>query len=190
MPKKAAAKAAKKDRSTSHSKVGAFAAKNAFAHSAVPWQVEVDGDDLVVRNILVTCFGGVQDVLSGADNGHTASGVDTVKLVNGKLTDTMVKGCALPVLASQAETMSSPLAFTPHIPWKTSVRFWSGNDEASGREYPLLDNGPDVLHYPTHAADLTPAAAQDFAPDMPISAMHNSFSVTLSFRILGGTQFQ
>lgn len=40
--------------------------------SAIPWSYTVDGDDLVVRNITATCFGGMFD---SGDNGETESGV-------------------------------------------------------------------------------------------------------------------
>ena len=130
-----------------------------------------DGSDILVPNTssinsgcIVTAFGGVADVLDGSDNGETESGLNTAIKSDGHWIDTGLLGCALPIRSIESATAPSPLAFKgPHIPWKTLVRFWFGDEQAalaSGAyiEVPLVDNGPDVLHYPKHIADLTPAS--------------------------------
>lgn len=156
------------------------------------WTYEIDGADLVVRNVTVTAFGGVQDVLSGADNGETESGVKTAVKVDGVWTDTWVKGCALPIRSIEAATRPSPLAFKgPHLPWKTLVKFWEGAAEPEQLEcntFPLLDNGPNVSRYPTHAADLTKSAAAYFS-DLPKNRLTSDFSMVASFRIMDGARW-
>lgn len=149
--------------------------------SGIPWTVEIDGKDLVVRKVKVTAFGGGHD--AGDPTGHTESGV----MNDGSNPNLM--GCALPIKANEAATKKSPLAFKPPIPWHTKVRFWNGDDETKAIETELIDNGPDVLDYPDHAADLTVAAAKKFAPAIPIDDMATDFEETLSYRIINGANF-
>src|ERR1043165_8825212 len=67
----------------------------------VPWEVEIDGDDLVVRNIYATCFGGKFDL---GDNGQTESGV----MNDGFPTaDADPMGVALPIRSTEASTRNS-----------------------------------------------------------------------------------
>lgn len=149
----------------------------------VPWIVTVDGPDLVVRNITATCFGGQFDK---GDNGQTESGV----LNDGSDPDLM--GVALPIRSTERATSGSPLAFSgAHIPWKTEVRVWremAGEDTAISCE--LIDNGPDVSKFPTHALDLNPNVAAIFAPSMAKSRLANAWSsMGMSYRIVGGAKF-
>lgn len=144
--------------------------------------IEIDGADVVVRNVTVTCFGGDYDT---GDNGETESGVRT----RG---NPGIMGCALPIRSTEAATRRSPLANAckPHIPWLTEVHFWgNGIPESDPVICRLLDNGPDVSRYPTHAGDLTPAAAAKFAPHIPLERIANEFEATLSYRIIGGAQY-
>lgn len=158
---------------------GASSAK-ALQRAGIPWTAETDSDDIVVRNVKVTAFGGGNDA---GDNGQTESGV----LNDGSNPSLM--GCALPIKANESATKNSPLAFTPHIAWHTKVRFWQGQAESAAIETELIDNGPDVQRYPDHAGDLTVAAAQKFAPSIPLKDMANKFEMTLSYRIIGGKKF-
>jgi hypothetical protein len=163
---------------------------HSISKPGIPWTVEIDGLDLVVRKVKVTAFGGAEDVRCHNDDGHTESNVDTATQdADGNWIDTMVAGCALPVNKGELATKPSPLAFTKPIPWRTKVRFWAGDDETSGVVYELLDNGPMVSKYPANAGDLTPAAAQFFAPNMPFDRFVHDFGQTLSYRVIGGAQF-
>lgn len=148
-----------------------------------PWFAVVDGDDLVVRHIMATAFGGGYDA---GDNGETESGV----MNDGR--DPKLLGCALPIRSTEEATRLSPLAFKgPHIPWNTKVRVWRDADgEDKGIECLLIDNGPDVLKYPTHALDLTVAAAMCFGPAMPARQIANRWgAVGMSYRILDGARW-
>ena len=152
----------------------------------IPWVVRVDGDDLLVRTIHATCFGGKFDT---GDTGQTESGI----LNNGFPTaDAYPMGVALPIRSTEAATRNSPLAFKgPHIPWKTVVKVWR---EADGEETAvkciLIDNGPDVSKYPSHALDLNPNVALHFAPDFDPKKIANQWSDDgFSYRIVGGANY-
>jgi hypothetical protein len=143
----------------------------------------VDGEDLVVRNVIMTCFGGSYDT---GDDGQTESGVPDT----GALPTPMV---ALPIRSSEAATAGSPLAFTgPHIPWGTPVTVWleaAGEATAKG-PYPLDDNGPLVARYPTHAIDANPSVAHAFSPDYPVDKLANSWEMAgVSYRIHGAAKY-
>ena len=151
--------------------------------SKLPWTAEIDGDDLVVRDVLATCFGGAHDA---GDDGQTESGV----LNDGSNPNLL--GVALPIRSIEDATRNSPLAFAgAHIPWRTAVRVWlESKGEGSGISCVLLDNGPDVSKYPTHGLDLTEAAAAHFAPGFPREKLANDWSGDgFSYRIIGGAKF-
>lgn len=148
-----------------------------------PWTYEVDGDDLVVRNIIVTCFGGAYDK---GDNGQTESGA----LNNGS--NPNLFGVALPIRSTEAATKNSPLAFKgPHIPWFTPVNVWrdtEGEDTAVLCE--LIDNGPNVLRYPTHALDVNPNVALCFTPGANLVTIANEWEGHgFSYRIIDGAKY-
>ena len=149
--------------------------------SKLPWTAEIDGDDLVVRNIKATCFGGKYDQ---GDSGETESGVR-----NDGSTD--LCEVALPIRSIEAATKDSPLAFKgPHIPWRTEVFVWRGNDESTAIRCVLTDNGPDVSKFPTHALDLNPPAAMHFAPHLSERQLANGWSGEgFSYRIKGGAKY-
>lgn len=136
----------------------------------------VIGDDIVVRNVLITAFG----YNDPADNGETESGMK-----NGP----DVMGCALPVRANEKATHDSPLAFGVPIPWHTLVEFWDERDPGRRVTVQLIDNGPDVKHYPDHGGDLCVAPAGVFRPDIPIEKRSVRFEETLSYRIIGGAKY-
>lgn len=156
-----------------------------LSSSAVPWTVAVDGADLVVNNIIATCFGGGNDA---GDNGQTESGV-----MNDGSNPNLL-GVALPIRSAEAATAGSPLAFKgPHIPWGTLVKVWrtaSGERTAVLATAGVIDNGPDTLQFPTHGIDLTVAMAAQFAPSIPVADLANDWSEDgFSYRILGGAAF-
>lgn len=124
----------------------------------------VDGDDIVVRNVTATWFGGDNDP---GDDGHTASGVNT-KGAPGLL------GCALPLRDRVPSTKGSPI---PDLPWQTMVRVFCS---ATGRtvDVPLIDLGPAKQTH--HAIDLTQAAFTQLGVPLPRGVM------TVDYRIIGG----
>lgn len=150
--------------------------------SKLPWTAEIDGEDLVVRNIKATCFGGQYDA---GDNGQTESG----KLNDGS--DPKLMGIALPIRSTEAATRNSPLAFRgPHIPWETHVWVWKGDDPNNGLDTILIDNGPNTLVYPTHALDCNPNVALHFSPGYDIRKIANEWSMDgMNYRIIGGAKF-
>lgn len=152
----------------------------------IPWNYTVEGDDLVVRNIKATCFGGRFD---SGDNGETESGV----MNNGFPTaGAYPMGVALPIRSTESATRDSPLAFKgPHIPWKTTVRVWHEADgESNGYDCILIDNGPDVSKFPTHALDLNPNVALLFAPTFDPRKLADDWSGEgFSYRIVGGAKY-
>lgn len=146
----------------------------------VPWDAYVVGNDIEVRNVIVTAFGGGFD---RGDKGETESGV----MNDGR--NPKLMGCALPVKHNEAATRPSPFDFTPPIPWGTRVEFWYKPDESDKITCTLIDNGPDVLKYPTHAGDLCVYPASLFDPHIPLRSMANAFGMRLSYRILGAAQY-
>ncbi len=151
--------------------------------SLLPWTAEVDGDDLVIRNVMATCFGGAYDKL---DNGETESG-----LMNDG-SDPKLFGVALPIRSNEAATRNSPIAFKgEHIPWETYVFVWNETDGPDkGCEAKLIDNGPDVLKHPTHAFDVNPPVARHFNPEMSLQTVANSWQRKgMSCRIIGAARY-
>lgn len=147
------------------------------------WTYTVDGEDLVVRGIIATCFGGAHDA---GDDGKTESGI----LNDGS--DPDLHGVALPIRSVEHATRNSPLAFKgPHIPWNTGVWVWREADgEATAILCSLIDNGPNTLKYPTHALDLTEAVASHFDPTIPRVRIANEFEMSgMSFRVIGGAKY-
>lgn len=148
------------------------------------WTYQIDGNDIVVRNVIATCFGGKFDA---GDNGQTESGI----LNDGS--DPNLFGVALPVRSTEAATRPSPLAdpVKPHIPWRSSVMVWRESEgEQTAIECELIDNGPDVAKYPTHALDLNPNVAHAFAPDFPVEKLANEWEGQgFSFRVIGGAAY-
>lgn len=159
---------------------------NKLLPSKLPWTVEIDGDDLVVRGVHATCFGGAYD---DGDNGKTESGVD-----NGgePVADAYPMGVALPIRSAERATRRSPLAFKgPHIPWGTIVKVWKAvYGEATAVDCILIDNGPDVSRYPTHAIDLNPNVVLHFAHGYDPKKVANDWSGDgYCFRIVGGAKW-
>lgn len=141
---------------------------------------EIDHDDIVVRNVLVTAFGYNDPYDLPLSGGTTASGVR-----NGP----DVMGCALPINSRVNLTHDSPLAFSPPLPWGILVKFWRGEEASPSITVPLIDNGPDIKHYPDHGADLCAAPAHFFAPNIPLNRLCNEFEVILSYRIINGAKY-
>jgi hypothetical protein len=172
------ASAKKSVKSSAAVKVGAKSQK-------VPWTVKVDGRDLVVEDVLATCFGGKFD---SGDDGNTASGVKN----NGYPTaGAEPMGVALPVDLSSRRTNNSPLVFKKQIPWKSKVKVWRKVDgESKAVNCILIDNGPNTVRFPSHALDLNPNVALLFAPDYDPKKVANDWSEGgFCYRIIGAAQY-
>lgn len=157
-----------------------------FLSSQLPWTAEIDGDDLVVRNVTATCFGGPFD---SGDDGRTESGVDNRGYPKA---GAYPMGVALPIRSVEAATRSSPLAFKgPHIPWLTKVKVWKGPDESwRSVDCILIDNGPNVARFPEHALDLSPNVTLVFAPQFNPRLLADQWSgYGFSYRIIGGAKW-
>ena len=151
-----------------------------------PWNFVVDGDDLVVKNITATCFGGKYDL---GDNGETESGWKN----NGDGSEqSNTFQVALPIRSIERATQSSPIAFKgQHIPWLSVVKVWREQyGEETAVKAVLTDNGPDISRFPNHAIDLNPPLAQHFAPYFPLNKIANNWEGTgFSYRIIGGAKY-
>jgi hypothetical protein len=147
------------------------------------WTYEVDGVDLVVRNITASCFGGAYD---SGDDGQTESGI----LNDGS--DPGLMGVALPIRSTEEATRTSPLAFTgPHIPWLSVVSVWrEAEGETAAIPCILIDNGPDQIRCPTHAIDLNPNVALKFSPGFdPRKIADEWLEDGFSYRITGAAKY-
>ena len=155
---------------------------NGWAFSLV-----IDGDDFLVNNIICTCFGGGFDP---QDNGATASGVSTL--------GDNVCGVSLPMrgqdfphlsLAEHRALDDSPI---PKMPWGTPVEV-TINGKTFTPPAGVIDLGPG--HQATtnpndpHVCDLTPPAAQHFAPSMSLKLISRNFEERGSIRVIGGRKF-
>lgn len=129
------------------------------------------GDDIVIKNAVVTAFGGADDKM---DSGETASGLST------KAKPTFL-GCALPMRRDTSSVLrGSPI---PKLPWFTFVHFI---DPTTGRavETQLVDEGP--AKWTKHSADLTVTAAKVFDPKATANAANIPH---LTIRIMGGAKY-
>lgn len=157
---------------------------NKLLSSKLPWTVEIDGDDLVGRNVRATCFGGAHD---SGDDGKTESGIDNSGEPHA---GAYPLGVALPIRSTEHATRCSPLAFAgPHIPWGTIIKVWK-TDEVHAVSCILIDNGPNEALFPDHALDLNPNVALLFAPFYNPRRIANDWSDKgFSFRIVGGAKY-
>ncbi len=164
------------------------AALDALTHAATqawPFAVQVDGEDLIVNNIVITCFGGGFDP---QDNGSTASGINTFGSVAG--VSLPMDGRQYPKMsrAEHAALDGSPI---PKLPWGTLVEVTIGGVKFTPPAG-VIDLGPG--HQASkpgepHALDLTPFAAQHFAPKMSLRFISQGFEERGSYRIIGGARF-
>ena len=148
---------------------------------SIPWRVRVEGDDLVVSNARVTCFGGANDP---QDNGETASGLSTKQFP-------WIAAASLPMDASKLKCSArvhaaldgSPLPLTP---WGAVwVIIESINGQACERfTFQHIDRGPSLDT--GNALDLTIAAARCFKPKATAT---NFELINVTFRIKGGARF-
>ena len=136
-----------------------------------PFTAQVDGDDIVVRHVYTTWFGGDNDPM---DNGETWSGVKT----KGNPT---IQGCALPLRDLTHNLKGSPI---PVLPAKTMVRVYCWSTKKTV-EIPLIDIGPaHKASHPgePHGIDLT----QQSFKDLGLSLSRGIGLV--DYRVIGGAK--
>jgi N-acetylmuramoyl-L-alanine amidase len=132
--------------------------------------VSIEGDDVWVRNVKASWFGGPND---REDSGETASGVNTRAHPD-------VLGCALPMAGfHHPATNASPI---PRLPWFTQVQVTNtGNGKTV--HVPLIDLGP-ALNASSHAAiDLTEMAF------VQLGGKPNAGIMDVTFSIPGGARY-
>ena len=132
--------------------------------------VSIEGNDVWVRNVNATWFGGPND---RSDSGETASGVNTRAHPD-------ILGCALPMAGfHHRATDASPI---PRLPWFTPVRVTNAK---TGKEIqvPLIDLGPS-LNAASHAAiDLTEMAF------VQLGGKPSDGHMGVTFSILGAARY-
>jgi hypothetical protein len=151
-----------------------------------PFCVNIDGNDLVINDIVITCFGGAYDP---QDDGSTASGLSTK--------NPTIAGCSVPMNGLQFPHMGveehtaldgCPI---PKLPWFTPVSVTIDGTTLQV-EHGIIDLGPaKQASQPgePHALDLTPAMAAKFSPCSPQQELARNFEKRGSFRIIGGAAY-
>jgi hypothetical protein len=177
------------------------AALNRVIHPVPPikWPFEaiVDGDDLVVEDILITCFGGWgRGSADPQDNGNTASGLNTrTKAING---------VSLPMDGRQFSTLSPaehraldgspiPRLFNDRglTAWHTLVEVTIDGETFIPPDG-VVDLGPGLQASrpgEPHALDLTVFAALHFRPNESLRKLATNFEARGSYRIFGAAKF-
>jgi hypothetical protein len=165
------------------------------AAAAWPFSISIEGDDIVVRDVVITCFGGWgSGIADPQDNGATASGVNTRTHI--------VKGVSLPLDGryfaglSPAEHRALDGSPIPRLlnehgltAWHTLVEVTIGDIVFTPPDG-LVDLGPALQASKPgepHALDLSVLAASRFSI-ISLSRLANSFEARGSYRILGGAK--
>jgi hypothetical protein len=161
-----------------------------------PFSIEIDGEDIVVRDIFITCFGGWGSGISDPqDNGETASGMNT--------RTQSVEGVSVAMdgrqFASLSPEVHRALDGSP-IPrllnergltaWHTPVVVTIGGVKYTPKDG-IVDLGPGIQASRSgdpHALDLTVPAAAIVKPGRSNKWYANSFEARGSFRIIGGAR--
>jgi len=151
-----------------------------------PFTAEIKGDDIVVTNIVITCFGGAFDP---QDDGETASGVNTKHSPNISAVSLPMDGQQFSMTPPEHAALDgSPI---PKVPWHTLVEVTIGGQKLTPQSG-VIDLGPGKKaskpNQP-HALDLTVGAAKVFAPDASLQSLATSFEKRGSYRIIGGAKF-
>lgn len=152
-----------------------------------PFTARIDGDDIVVDDIVITCFGGAFDP---QDDGRTASGVNTKSDPSILGVSVAMDGRAFDGLTPR-EHAALDYAPLPRMPWHTPVEVTiDGHTETAG----IIDLGPGRQASEPgapHALDLTIALAARFpaARNLSMRALAREFEARGSFRIPGAAKY-
>ena len=151
-----------------------------------PFSARIDGADIVVEEIVITCFGGAYDP---QDDGQTASGVNTKASPSVEGVSIAMDGRKFRMSPKEHAALDgSPL---PKVPWHTMVEVTIDGVTHTPKSG-ILDLGPGKQASSpgeAHALDLTVAAARLFRPDASPKALARSFKARGSFRIIGGAKY-
>lgn len=141
---------------------------------------EIVGDDIVLRNVRATCFGGSNDP---QDTGETASKLSTKDFP-------WLAAVSLPMdgwrFDSRSKTFHAALDGSPipRVPWGTLVRITHMNGvDVPDYTFPVIDLGPNKKT--GNALDLTIAAARLYSA----RASAINFEATVDFTIIGGAKY-
>lgn len=141
---------------------------------------EVIGYDIVLRDVVATCFGGGADP---QDSGETASGISTKKFP-------FLPAVSIPMDGRQFSTRSTAFHKAldgcpiPKLPFGMLVQIETINGiDYPDYTFPIIDVGP--ARRTGNALDLTIAAARMYAAN----ASATNFRATVNFRILGAARF-
>ncbi len=160
-----------------------------------PFQATIDGEDIVVKDIIITCFGGWGggNIADPQDDGETASGVNTKnRAVIG--VSIAMDGRDFAALAPK-EHRALDGAPIPRLRNKQGLTAWHTQVLVTidGLSYAppdgIIDLGPGLQaskEDEPHALDLTPLAAQHFAEGMSLRELARNFEKRGSYRIIGG----
>jgi hypothetical protein len=141
------------------------------------FKISVDGNDIVVRGVRCTNFGGVDDK---EDDGNTEGNVSLRE--NGK--DKPIDGCALPMQTytelgySGADTSSSPIPALPYKKTKVAVTY-----HGKTIIVPLIERGPSPDAASHAVIDLTNFSFLKFAK------LEEGILYDVDFRIIGAAKY-
>jgi len=140
--------------------------------SRYPWTASVEGDDIVVRGVHATWFGGSNDP---EDDGTTASGISTKA-------NPAFNGCALPVDLGRPHNNPCHGSPLPHIPFFTKVQVTNTENGEVG-ECTFIDLGPSAPPVATAAIDLMQSFFVALGGDLERGTMQ------VEYRILGAAKY-
>jgi hypothetical protein len=149
-----------------------------------PFTAQLDGDDIVLRGVKATCFGGAHDP---QDDGGTASGINTKKHPDIQAVSLPMDGRQFTGLNrhERAALNGSPI---PRMPWHTPVEI-TIRGETVHFVQGVIDLGPGKQATRPgdrpHAVDLTEGAARLFDPH----ATSTNFEAVADVRIIGAAKY-
>lgn len=172
--------------------IDAWKAQFLLGDGTWPFVPRIDQGDIVIDDIICTCFGGADDP---QDNGDTASGVNTKRNPDRQAASVpMDISKAKRINLSASHRLGASLAAhrsldgcpIPVVDWFTPIHI-----ESNGRVLvtQIIDLGPgkQATTNPSepHAVDLTVAAAKFFDPE----ATATNFSMRCNVRIIGAAKY-
>jgi hypothetical protein len=148
-----------------------------------PFEIEIDGDDIILEGV-ITCFGGWgSGIADPQDKGGTASGMNTKTRI--------VEGVSIAMDGRQFSTLNAaehraldgapvPRLFNEHglTAWHTPIEVTIGGVTYTPRDG-LVDLGPGLqaTKHPDepHVADLSVFAAHKFHPEASLAILATNF---------------
>lgn len=159
-----------------------------------PYRPKLDGEDIVLEDIVITCFGGNGDgtISDPQDNGRSASGKNTrfepLEGVSIAMDSRLFDGMENRDPSGYQALYGAPF---PKIPWGTLVAVTINGVTHTPKDG-IIDLGPGRRASKPgepHACDLTPLAARLFQAGGSLNTLSRNFEARGSMRILGGAKF-